>query len=167
MNVDFIAEDKNGEPILFAEVKTWPASREDIERFFFEPVSADPRVSYGMHVDPESIVIRQRDLEYPDSFVKLQSADILSHYAPDYRDQATPGGSPRILRDYLRTLTEGWLRDIAYHWKSATPPASDELVRIGLLDRLKNGTTRSEVTRNGDRLYRDELLDEYRHGPRF
>ncbi len=53
---------------------------------------------------------------------------------------------------YLETLVEAWLRDLAYHWKSETPPESEKLAEIGLLQRLEGGTTHSLVNINGDTL---------------
>jgi hypothetical protein len=73
------------------------------------------------------------------------SANILVQYDPDF-------GNGRIFGHYLATLIEGWLRDLAYHWNSATPPAQDEMAAIGLLERLEGGTTLSEVWLAGDPL---------------
>jgi hypothetical protein len=52
--------------------------------------------------------------------------------------------------DYLATLFEAWLRDLAYHGKYQTPPGSAELAATGLLDRLSGGDTRREVSFGGD-----------------
>ena len=152
MIADIIAEDRNEEPVLFVEVKVRPASREDLEQFTSHLLAADSPFFYGMLVDPEKIVVLRRDVEHPDSLVELSTADVLSQYVPDYREQASKRGTPGIFHDYLRVLVDVWLDDLASHWKSDSPPGAQELSRIGLLERLENGTTRSEVILDGDRL---------------
>ncbi|BAY91714.1 MULTISPECIES: type I restriction enzyme HsdR N-terminal domain-containing protein [unclassified Tolypothrix] len=69
-----------------------------------------------------------------ESLIAIKTANILSHYDPEFSDR-------KILGLYLETLVEAWLRDLAYHWKSEMPPASDNLAAIGLLQKLQGGTT--------------------------
>jgi hypothetical protein len=152
MTADIIAEDRNEEPVLYAEVKIQPASREDLERFTGEFLSADSRFSHGMLIDPEKMTVLRRDADHPDSVIELKTADVLSHYAPDFRDQVPRRGSAMVFHDYLRVLSEVWLDDLAFHWKSESPPGADALSRIGLLERLKDGSTRIGVISDGDRL---------------
>ena len=47
----------------------------------------------------------------------------------------------RVFEDYLLTLVEAWIRDLAYHWKSEAPPGSQELEQAGVLQTLAGGTT--------------------------
>ncbi|MFN7384125.1 MAG: hypothetical protein ACK5RY_18675, partial [Dolichospermum sp.] len=46
-----------------------------------------------------------------------------------------------IYQSTLITLTQSWLRDLAYHWKSETPPYIEEMKEIGLFTLLFDGTT--------------------------
>ncbi|BAZ01675.1 hypothetical protein NIES37_56790 [Tolypothrix tenuis PCC 7101] len=71
---------------------------------------------------------------FSESLSAIKTANILSHYDPEFSDR-------KILGLYLETLVEAWLRDLAYHWKSEIPPASDNLAAIGLLQKLQGGTT--------------------------
>jgi hypothetical protein len=66
--------------------------------------------------------------------VRLDTRQVLQHYDPDFP-------SRRVFEAYLLTLAEAWLRDLAYHWKSESPPGSDELRSVGLLEKLEGGTT--------------------------
>ena len=68
----------------------------------------------------------------------LDTSSILQHYDPEYAKK-------RVFKFYLVTLAEAWLRDLAYHWKSESPPGSEELQRVGLLSRMEGGTTVSIV----------------------
>ncbi|MBD2205773.1 type I restriction enzyme HsdR N-terminal domain-containing protein [Calothrix sp. FACHB-1219] len=83
--------------------------------------------------------------KFSDSLMSLKTSNILSHYDPEFSNK-------RILSLYLETLVEAWLRDLAYHWKSETPPASEKLAEIGLLQKLEGGTTQSQVNLDGNTL---------------
>ncbi|MBD2354300.1 type I restriction enzyme HsdR N-terminal domain-containing protein [Tolypothrix sp. FACHB-123] len=83
--------------------------------------------------------------KFSDSLISLETANILSHYDPEFSRR-------RIFGLYLETLVEAWLRDLAYHWKSETPPASEKLLEIGLLQKLEGGTTHSQANLDGDTL---------------
>jgi len=68
--------------------------------------------------------------------VVFDTAAVLSRYDADFSGK-------RIFEPYLLTLVEAWLRDLAYHWKSPSPPGSNELKSLGFLNRIEGGTTRS------------------------
>ncbi|MFM2061038.1 MAG: hypothetical protein RLZZ507_708 [Cyanobacteriota bacterium] len=69
--------------------------------------------------------------------ISLNTGKIISHYDSEFCDK-------KIFQFYLKTLMISWLRDLNYHWKSEIPPASEELGKIGLLAKLKNGETYSQ-----------------------
>jgi hypothetical protein len=71
---------------------------------------------------------------------------VLRHYDAEFSNK-------RIFELYLTTLVEAWLRDLAYHWKSEKPPASEQLAAIGLLQQLEGGTTQPEVALGGGTLH--------------
>ena len=77
---------------------------------------------------------RLTENELSDPVVRLDTAKVLSHYDPDFAGK-------RIFEHYLLTLAEAWLRDLAYGWKSPSPPGSDELKAAGFLARVEGGTT--------------------------
>jgi hypothetical protein len=65
---------------------------------------------------------------------RLDTKKILGHYNP----KSIQG---IIYQSTLITLTQSWLRDLAYHWKSQTPPYIEEMKQIGLFTLLCDGTT--------------------------
>jgi hypothetical protein len=139
---DFIALDKEGQIILVAEVKGFPFTFQDnktkeyaILRLIDYLQTAKTLIPFVMLVDVENILIFKwdgKDLSQP--IIRLNTPDVLSEYEPEFSN--TP-----IYNLYLIGLTEAWLRDLAYHWKSELPPLSNEMATIGLLQLLENGTT--------------------------
>ena len=65
---------------------------------------------------------------------RLDTKKILGHYNPKSIEGI-------IYQSTLITLTQSWLRDLAYHWKSETPPYIEEMKEIGLFTLLFDGTT--------------------------
>jgi hypothetical protein len=145
MSDDIIVEDREGRPIALVEVKASVTSREALQeclqRFLDVP---DPSISFGLLVDLENIHLLKRDTQ-KETFVpvaELNTKDVLGYYAPEFAgNDSRYVGSPMFL-DYVETLVEGWLRDLAYHWKSASPPGAEALAGTGLLERIKEGMTR-------------------------
>lgn len=150
---DIIAFSNNGEPILLVEVKTSglkSANNLYIAKAMDKLVSylklADKLIPFAMLVTLEDIQIYEWDgINLSKPLAYLRTADILSYYEAEF-------SSKKIFSLYLTTLVEAWLRDLAYHWKSQNPPAAKELEKIGLLEKLANGTTQTEVKIGNDTL---------------
>jgi hypothetical protein len=146
MIADIIAQDADGREVLIVEVTTLRWSPEVVSQTLERIAEAFPSVPFGMIVDPDWIrVIAFDGAGRPEERLRLNTGDILRHYEPQF-------GTFRVFADYLRTLTEGWLRDLAYRWKSQNPPGSQEMASVGLLPLLGGGTTRSEVPLGVDSL---------------
>jgi hypothetical protein len=144
--VDFVAYDKAGKPILFGETRSMKASPEATQQLMAYLDASRSKIPFAMLADPDQINLYRKDADRPAELVwSSRSADVLSRYDPEF-------GNTRIFARYLRALIEAWLRDLAYQWKSETPPAQDEIAAIGLLERLEGGTTRSEVWLAGNTL---------------
>jgi hypothetical protein len=149
---DIIAEDKSGKTILLVEVKARHLEGKQQKDWFIEKVksylqAANTQIPFAMLVDLEDIQIFRcdgTDLSEPVSYIK--AAPVLSYYEPRY-------GKKRIFHHYLEGLVEAWLRDLAYHWKSQTPPASEQIAEIGLLQQLEDGNTYSGIALSGETLY--------------
>jgi hypothetical protein len=95
-----------------------------------------PNAAFLLAIDPKYIhLYRLTEKEVTDPVVHLDTAKVLGHYDPDFSKE-------RIFENYLITLVEAWLRDLAYHWKSPSPPGSNELKAAGLLSKVEGGTTR-------------------------
>ena len=141
---DFVALDKEGQVILIAEVKGLPFNFTDkktknyaILRLIDYLELAKNLIPFVMLVDVENILIFKwngKNLSEP--ILCLNTADVLSHYEPEFSTR-------QIFSLYLKTLTEAWISDFSYHWKSKMPPASKEMVEIGLLQKLEGGYTQN------------------------
>lgn len=128
--------DREQLPVALIQVKAKPLGKEwtaflrsELKRRPFSPAA------FLVAVDPVSIYLyRLTDGELSDPVACLDARKIFSHYDPDFAGK-------RIFEQYLLTLGEAWLRDLAYHWKSPIPPGSDELNAAGFLARVEGGTT--------------------------
>jgi hypothetical protein len=123
-------------PVALIQVKARPLGKEwtplllsELKRRRFPPAD------FLLAIDPACIhLYRLTEKELSDPVVHLGTPKVLSHYDPDFTGK-------RIFEPYLLTLTEAWLRDLAYHWKSPNPPGSEELKAAGFLGRVEGGTT--------------------------
>ncbi|MBR8836001.1 MAG: hypothetical protein DSM106950_18755 [Stigonema ocellatum SAG 48.90 = DSM 106950] len=141
---DFVALDKDEQVVLIAEVKGFPFNFKEkktkeyaILRLIDYLQAAKIVIPFAMLVDVENILIFKWDgNNLSEPIICFNTADALSHYEPKFRNK-------QIFSLYLRGLIEAWLRDLAYHWKSETPPFSKEMAEIGLLQLLEEGTTQA------------------------
>jgi hypothetical protein len=138
LEVDIIADDRSGNPVLVVEVKNHPAGKDTVARLAEFLDRLGPSVPFAMLVDPDRIHLYRWDGERVSPLASFDTAPVLRTYDPEY-------GQKRIFERYMITLVEAWLRDLAYGWKSPNPPAAEQLRPTGLPDRLAGGTTRSEV----------------------
>ena len=140
---DIIARNREGQTVLVVEVKATQLKDSKAKQWAIESLTsylqaANTKIPFAMLADLENIEIFQWDganLSEPVSIIN--TAAVLNHYDPEF-------SSKRIFGPYHQTLVEAWLRDLAYHWKSEKPPASEELAAIGLLQALEDGDTYSE-----------------------
>jgi hypothetical protein len=154
MRTDIIAEDRDRNPILLVEVMVPVASPEDMETFVSRFLQFVPTLPFGMLVDLESIHLVGREMAATGAvLVTLNTRDVLRFYDPEFAGKDSHYGSRRIFREYVATLVEAWLRDLAYHWKSEEPPGTAELAPTGLLVSLRGGMTRRDVAIAVNSLY--------------
>ncbi len=142
-----IAEDRDGNPILIIEIKLTESSQADIQAFLERFLKTPSIFEFAMLVDPKQIVVvnsNVADIQSP--WVSLKTVDVLKVYDPDLAGKNPNHRNTEIFREYFTTLVEAWLRDLAYHWKSQTPPGTEELTGTGLLELFEGGTTRRDVT---------------------
>jgi hypothetical protein len=149
-SVDLVAVDRDGRSILLGQVKTHPVAEQDAAQQLISNLQAlEEPVPYALLVDPDQIRFYRWDGEALSAPVcTLPTSDVLRHYDPELSQR-------RVFDEYLTTLVEAWLRDLAYHWKSTRPPAADGLDRAGFLRRLEGGGTLSGVRLSGGHLRRD------------
>ena len=147
---DILAQGRDGRMVLIVEVKaTELKSREAKQKVISQLKSylqaANTNIPFAMLVDLEDIEIFEGEDASLSAkpIASLKTMDVLRHYEAEF-------GTKRIFELYLTALVEAWLRDLAYHWKSEKPPASEQLAAIGLLQQLAGGTTQLEVALNGD-----------------
>ncbi|AUT03624.1 hypothetical protein CLI64_26250 [Nostoc sp. CENA543] len=157
---DIVVLDKHERIVLLVEVKAKKlAANADKQQAFFlikhylNNVDKCKQLSFGnkpfiMLVDLVSIIIFQDTSEsYSEPLLSMQTSDILNSYDDTFSELSSKN---HISGFYLETLVEAWLRDLAYHWKSPEPPASDRLKNIGLLQLIEGGTTLSQVNLDED-----------------
>jgi hypothetical protein len=137
--IDFAALNKEDQPILIGEAKIGQVEEEDRAQMSASLRMLAHVVPFAMLADPEQIQIFRwdgKDLSPP--VAVLRTPEVLRQYEPEFEER-------RVFERYLIALIAAWLRDLAYHWKLQTPPGSEELKKIGLLDKLADGTTLPEV----------------------
>jgi hypothetical protein len=138
---DFVALDKEGQIILIAEVKGNPfdSDREKTkENAIWQIIeflqSEKTLIPYAMFVDLENVLLFRWDGSNLLEVLNLNTGDVLSHYEPEFHQK-------QIFHPYLAGLTEAWISDFCYHWKSEIPPGSKEMAKIGLSQLLEDGLT--------------------------
>jgi hypothetical protein len=153
--VDLLAIDREDRPVLIGEVKqkNEPAGAAFTRIKDFLDFT-DLAVPFVLIVDHDQIAIYRGDEELRDEPVfSAKTKKILGYYSDYYRESKRKVGT-----DLLRGLALGWLQDVSDRWKSktTTPPAYEELDRLGLAPLLKDATFDYEVAFGGYRLYRDK-----------
>lgn len=140
IKADVVALDVNDDPVLVAEVKANAYDREAAKEQLIAYLRSTPtRIPFAMLVDQKHIQIFRWDGTRLSEPVDTASTDgILTFYSPEFPEK-------KIFEYYMIGLVEAWLRDVAYHWKSANPPHFHELQSIGLAELLERGTTKTEV----------------------
>src|SRR5882724_3728744 len=134
---DILVTASQGQPLLAVEVKRHPfdqSARQQIEKY-----SLAVGAEFVMVIDPRQILVAPTRNGRPDweHAIALSTNSILRHYTnvPDLES---------VEDFYLESLTEAWLRDFSFSWKSKRPPGYDELDQIGLASRLRNSETHSQ-----------------------
>lgn len=146
---DIIAQNREGQPVLLVEVKANTLKAKDIAisqlKLYLQ--AANINIPFAMLVDIEDIQVFQwHEANLSEPIVSVKTADVLNYYDPEFSGK-------RLFEQYFGTLVEAWLRDLAYHWKSEKPPASEHLAAIGLLQRLEGGTTQAEAALGSNTVY--------------
>ena len=149
IDADVIALDKDDRIVALIEVKIIQAKekaeKQRIADYMIDWLKAAlakmselrTLIPYAMFVDTEQILIFKWDgVNLSEPVCSLNTAEILRYYYTGY-------GSQQVFEDTIETLVESWLHDLAYHWKSEIPPASEQVATIGLLKMLADGTTKS------------------------
>jgi hypothetical protein len=131
---DAAVVDRENQPVALVEVKAspvekWPPFPPGQLAKFAE------RIPFVLTVDLNRIhVYRPSGEDLGEPIAQLDTLQVLQHYDPELSKR-------RVFDPYLLTLVESWLQDLAYHWKSANPPGSEEIARAGLLEKMEGGTT--------------------------
>ncbi|MEA5524822.1 hypothetical protein [Nodularia spumigena] len=130
---DITAWDKNGQKLLVSKIRARDIE-EDIqskveEMLKFEYEHNHLIVPYGMTATPENINIFQWEGKNLESVYTFPTHEVMTEYDSEFSKK-------RIFEYYRETLVEGWLRDLAYNWKTDHPPKSEELKEIGFVVKL-------------------------------
>ncbi len=138
---DIVALDKDGKIVLIAEVQGFPfdsnpkKTKENAILQIIDHLQASKvLIPFAIFVDLESILVFRWNGSNLSEVISFNTGDVLSHYEPEFNKK-------QIFNLYLTGLTEAWISDFCYHWKSEIPPASKEIEEIGLLQFLRGGIT--------------------------
>jgi hypothetical protein len=136
--VDLLVVDREDRPILIGEVKSRPLPEplalEQLEHYV---VLAELTVPFLMIADPEHIkIFRGGEGLKNQPVFSAETGSILGFYSRYYREARAES----LSQDFFLDLILSWLRDLSYRWrsKSGSPPAFEELERIGLVPLLKS-----------------------------
>ncbi len=142
---NFVAMDKDGRAILVAEVKGYPHNFKDAKRRKYALLRLIDVLKYATkNLIPFAMLVDKINIEFfrwdgqilSEPILILDTPDVLSHYEPKFNEKS-------VYDMYLTGLTEGWLRDLASHWNSETPPYNKEMEEIGFLKLIEGGTTKT------------------------
>jgi hypothetical protein len=136
-DADIVVLDADDVPVMLVEVKARQDEKVFDQEQLVQYLQAAPNIPYAMLVTLRDIQIFEWRSQALSLLLTAPTADVLSVYDSEFRKK-------NIYRDYLTTLVEAWLRDVAYHWKLTTPPLFEQLSRLGLAEKLSDGTTRQE-----------------------
>jgi hypothetical protein len=124
------AKDKDDQPILMIDVRfSGMYSSPDLNILKMEEYQDIP---FLMFVN--SNVMRLFKSPTLAEVARFDTKNVLAYYDPDSIEGI-------IYQSTLITLIQSWLRDLAYHWKSETPPYIEKIKEIGLFTLLFDGTT--------------------------
>lgn len=141
---DIVVLDENQQIALLVDVQAKKIKEEVNEKSLSQVTklylqNSKQETRFAMFAELDNITIfKFKNGKTQNSPLKLETAEIISSYDSDFKDK-----KHKIFAFYLKTLVESWLRDLAYHWKSDKPPASNRLQEIELLHKIKGGDTYS------------------------
>lgn len=134
---DIVAFSSDDVPVMLVEVKARQEEKVFDKEQLIQYLQAAPDIPYATLVTLRDVQIFEWKSQTLSSLMTASTVDVLSEYEPEF-------GQKTIYEYYLTTLVETWLRDVAYHWKLASPPLFEQLSRLGLAEKLNEGTTRQE-----------------------
>jgi putative addiction module component (TIGR02574 family) len=149
MRPDVLVLDAAERPLMLVEVRDRVLEPDLADRLRdFMAAEQTHGAPFGMIVDLETIRIFAFSPEKTaTTLATLPTADAFSFYRPEFARMT-------IYHAYLSALTEAWLRDLAYHWKSQSPPGQELFDKLGVLSRLKDGWTVAKGSSlNADAVY--------------
>jgi hypothetical protein len=132
---DVTAWDKNEHKLLVSQVRARDL-KEDLQFKIEQVLRLEYKnynfiIPFGMTVTRQAINFYSWDSKTLKLLFTFSTEEVLSVYEPEF-------GVKRIFEYYLETLIEGWLRDLAYGWKTNNPPKLAELEAIGFVDKLSD-----------------------------
>lgn len=142
---DFVAIDSDGQAILVAEVAGYPFSFQDANTRKYALLrlidilkfATKNLIPFAMLVDKDNIEFFRWDgKNLSEAILNLNTGDVLSVYSAKFKEEQ------QVYNKFLVAMTEAWLRDLASHWKSETPPYGKEIEEIGFLKLIEGGTTK-------------------------
>lgn len=131
MELDLLAFDAEGEPVLVVETKRLPGTAE-LAKQQLQRYATAVGVPYGMVVDPESAELFDLTDPTARSLLRIPTAQLLAAYAHGM-------AANKVSERYLVLPVDTWLRNVMQPLESDPPPAYDQLAELGVTDRLHDG----------------------------
>ncbi len=131
--------------VLYSYLEVLSAIRKDIP--FAILAFVDEMTIYRKH--------RTRPLE---PLATIPTREVIRFYHPRHAEG-------RLSKDFIAGTIQLWLNDFIWHWKSATPPYSETMASLGLVERLENGRSKARVRLACLPVRGDQLPPELRDRP--
>jgi hypothetical protein len=136
---DVVAFDRDDKPVVVVAADERPLYPQSIG-FNLEVLQAIRKdIPFAILAYAEEMTIyrkhRTRSLE---PVATIPTREIIRFYAPE----SVEG---RLFSRFIAAMIDVWLRDFMWHWKSPTPPYSETMAALGLVERLENGWSKARV----------------------
>jgi hypothetical protein len=125
---DVVAFDRDDKPVVVVAADERPLYPQSIG-FNLEVLQA---------IREEMTIYRKHRTRSLEPVATIPTREIIRFYAPE----SVEG---RLFSRFIAAMIDVWLRDFMWHWKSPTPPYSETMAALGLVERLENGWSKARV----------------------
>ncbi len=155
---DVVAFDRDDKPILMASAEEQVAEPQILESYLEVLQSIRRNIPFAILANIETMTLyrkhRTRSLE---PVATIPTQEVIGFYYPRWVGK-------RVSKVFIAGTIDAWLRDFMRHWTSPTPPCSETMASLGLVERLEKGWTKERVRLACLPVRRDELPDQLRNG---
>jgi len=106
----------------------------------------------------EMTIFRKHRTRSLEPVATIPTREVIRYYYPSLADR-------RLSKTFIAGAIDVWFSDFIHHWKSPTPPYSETMASLGLMERLENGRSKVRVRLACLPVRGDQLLPELRDRP--